>query len=71
MKIYVVRDKNYEQTVFFTTKKAAEKYYKSATEGWLEPPDVYEIPLTKKGIIFAVKLGADLGGNQDGVNFEC
>ena len=68
MKIYVVLDLNGDYTNVFTTKKAAEKYYKNDKENApLKPPEKFEIPITKEGIIRAIHLGANWGGG--GVGF--
>ena len=68
MKIYVVIDLNGDYTNVFTTKKAAEKYYKSDKESPLKPPEKFEIPISKEGILPAIRLGANWGGNEVGVD---
>jgi hypothetical protein len=72
MKIYVVRDFDGEHTVFFTSKRKAEKYYKKYYKDFgLSEIETNDIPINKTGIINAILLGADIGGNYDGVNFDC
>ena len=68
MKIYLVQDQNGDHTNIFTTKKAAEKYYKSDKEkAPLEPPEEHEIPITKEGIKEAIVLGSIWGRGQVGI----
>ena len=67
MKIYLVRDLNHDHTNFFTTKKKAEKYFESDKEkNGLNPPEEYEIPVTKEGMIKAIHLGGLWGGGEVG-----
>ena len=67
MKIYLVQDLNGDFTNIFTTKKEAEKYYKSDKEmAPLRPPEKHEIPITKEGIKEAIYLGAVWGGGEVG-----
>jgi hypothetical protein len=72
MKIHIVQDFNGEHTSFFTLRRKAEKYYKKYHEEFgLFEIETIDIPINKKGIINAILLGADIGGNYDGVNFDC
>tara|TARA_R100001163_G_scaffold56476_1_gene44195 strand:- start:255 stop:473 length:219 start_codon:yes stop_codon:yes gene_type:complete len=72
MKIYLVQDFNGEHSVFFTLKRKAEKYYKKYHEEFdLSEIQTIDIPINKRGIIDAILLGAEIGGNADGVNFNC
>ena len=67
MKIYLVRDLNHGYTNFFTTKKKAEEYFERDKEkAALNPPEEYEIPVTKEGMIKAIHLGGLWGGGEVG-----
>ena len=67
MKIYLVRDLNHDYTNFFTTKKTAEEQFESDKENAaLNPPDEYEIPVTKEGMSKAIQLGGLWGGGEVG-----
>ena len=67
MKIYLVLDLNGDFTQIFTTKKAAEKYYKNdKKKAPLKPPEKFEIPISKEGMLRAIDLGANWGGGEVG-----
>ena len=60
MKLYFVRDHNYEQCAIFVKKRDAEDFSKS--EG-LPEPEEHNYPVTKKGMLDAMEDSAGLGGN--------
>ena len=49
-----------------------EKYYKKYHEEFdLSEIQTIDIPINKTGIIDSILLGAEIGGNDDGVAFDC
>tara|TARA_Y100001937_G_scaffold93703_1_gene126944 strand:+ start:3023 stop:3223 length:201 start_codon:yes stop_codon:yes gene_type:complete len=64
MKLYFVRDLNYEQCMIFVKKRDAKDFSKS--EG-LPEPEEHNYPVTKKGMLDAMEDAAGLAGNYVGV----
>lgn len=64
MKLYFVRDEDYEQCIIFVRKRDAKDY--SNSEG-LPEPEEHNYPVTKKGMLDAMKDASNLAGNEVGV----
>ena len=60
MKLYFVRDHNYEQCAIFVKKRDAIKYSK---ENGFPEPEEHKYPVTKKGMLDAMEDAAGLAGN--------
>ena len=61
MKLYFVRDENYEQCTIFVKKRDAKNWSKS--EG-LPEPEEKDYSVTKRGILKAMKDASDFTGNS-------
>ena len=64
MKLYFVRNEDYEQCMIFVKKRDAMDFSKS--EGTREPEE-HNYPVTKKGMLEAMQDAAGLTGNEVGV----
>ena len=61
MKLYFVRDEDYEQCTIFVKKRDAKDFSKS--EG-LPEPEEHNYPVTKKGMLNAMRDASNFVGNE-------
>ena len=73
MKIHMVIDYNEnENTIFFSSKKNALKYYNDSKEECYMSLETLDVKPNKKGIIRAMKQAAlAVGGNSGSENDHC
>ena len=67
MKIYIVKDHNEcENTIFFSNKAKALKYYNANKDEEYMEFDTIDVKLNKKGIIRAMQHGCTAVGSDSG-----
>ena len=68
MKIYIVEDEDRDNTMIFTSKRKAKKYFNSDKEKL--KISSRDFTVSRKGIFLAFLVGSDIGGNSIGGEFD-